>query len=200
MHPAAADALIDEEDFDRGERLPYWADLWPSAIALARFISAHDLAGKTAIELGCGVGLPTILALERGAEVLATDHYEAPLDFARYNAGVNGIREPRTALLDWHEPGGVVGSFDLVLAADVLYERRNVPSLVTLIPRLLAPDGEVLLADPRRKDEPAFIEEMELRGFRSSTRSAVVEQGDREVKVLVHSIRRCYRGSREPGG
>ncbi len=191
-HPAAADALIDEEDFARDERLPYWAELWPSAVALARRISGESLAGRRVIELGCGIGLPAVVALAGGAGVTATDHYEAALDFVRYNARVNlGVHEPEVRLLDWHahEAGGL-GLFDLVLAADVLYEARNVQSLAALIPALLAPGGELLLADPRRKDTPYFLEEMLERGFRSSTEDHATLSGDREVVVLVHRLRR----------
>ena len=72
----------------------------------------------------------------------------------------------------------------------MLYERRNAPALAALVPALLASDGEALFADPRRKDAPLFLELIEERGFQVSTRSVVVEQGEREVKVLVHRLRR----------
>ena len=189
LHPTSADALIDEEEFEGDERLPYWAELWPSAIALARHLAREDLSGRRAIELGCGVGLPSVVALARGAEVLATDHYEAALDFAVHNARTNLGREPRTALLDWHAPERL-GTFDLLLAADVLYEQRSVTVLADLVPELLAPGGEALFADPRRKDAPLFLDLMAERGFPASTQSAVVEQAGREVRVLVHRLRR----------
>ncbi len=187
--PAAADALIDEREFARDERLPYWADLWPSAIALARLISTWNLADVRAVELGCGVGLPSMVALTRGARVTSTDHYDAALDSARYNARVNLGREPETRLLDWHAPRTVgFGLYDLVLAADVLYESRNVPALAALIPTLLAPGGEALIADPRRKDAPVFLERMRERGFESSTEECFVISDGQEVKVIVHRL------------
>jgi predicted nicotinamide N-methyase len=187
-HPASVDDLLDEEDFEHDERLPYWAELWPSAVALARVLAREDLAGKRSIELGCGVGLPTVVALSRGARVLATDHNEAALDFATHNASANAGREPETALLDWFSPDDLP-PFDLVFAADVLYERRNAPALADLVPKLLAADGEALLADPRRPPAPAFLETIEARGFGISTESMVVEQGEREVRVLLHRIK-----------
>ena len=191
-HPAVADALIDEEEFAWDERLPYWAELWPSAVALARCVSNEDLFGKRVIELGCGLGLPSVVALACGAEVTATDHYRAALDFTRYNARANLGLGPEVRLLDWQapEPEGL-GPFDLVLAADVLYEPRNVSALAALIPTLLTSDGETLLADPRRKDAPRFLERMTERGFRWSTEEYVVPSGGRRVAVLVHRLRRC---------
>jgi predicted nicotinamide N-methyase len=189
-HPVSADDLIDEEDFDRDERLPYWAELWPSALALSRHLSKRDLTGIRAIELGCGVGLPTIVALTSGAAVLATDHYEAALDFAAHNARTNLDLDPDTALLDWRTPDiEGLGTFDLVLAADVLYERKNAAALADLVPRLLAPNGEALFADPRRDEAPVFLGAMEKLGFEDATEEITVQQGARGVKVILHRLR-----------
>jgi predicted nicotinamide N-methyase len=192
-HPAVADALIDEEEFAQDERLPYWAELWPSSVALARHVFREEhLAGKRVVELGCGVGLPSVTALGRGAGITATDHYEAALDFARYNALVNLDRELRTRILDWHTPRTHgLGYFDLVLVADVLYEWRNVAALAALIPTLLTPGGEVLLADPRRKNTPEFLGKMQERGFGFSTEECLVPLDDRTVTVFVHRLRPC---------
>jgi predicted nicotinamide N-methyase len=191
LHPASAEALIDEGDFEGDERLPYWAELWPSAIALARYLSREDLAGRRAIELGCGIGLPTVAALAGGAKVLATDHYEAALDFTVHNARTNLGREPEATLLDWHAPDPErLGTFDLVLAADVLYEARNLPALANLVPAVLASGGEAVFADPRRADAPVFLGLMERRGLENKTEGMEVEQGGRGVRVLIHRLRR----------
>jgi len=190
-HPVSADDLIDEDDFDRDERLPYWAELWPSALALSRNFSKRDLTGMRTIELGCGVGLPTVVALARGATVLATDHYEAALAFTAYNARKNLGREPDLVLLDWRAPDiASLGTFDLVLAADVLYERKNAAALAGLVPRLLAPGGEAVFADPRRDDAPFFLAAMKELGFEDAVGEATVKQGERGVKVLLHRLRR----------
>ena len=190
-HPSVPDELIDEVEFDRDERLPYWAEIWPSAIALARRLSREDLAGRRLIELGVGVGLPTLVALDRGAHVLATDYYAAAPDFTRHNALANGLPEPETALLDWHATPSV-GAFDLVIAADVMYEERSTRSLARLVPGLLIPGGEALFADPGRRYEPLFRELMQENGFGFETEetSVGVEGIERDVTVLLHSIRR----------
>jgi predicted nicotinamide N-methyase len=196
VHPVSVDDLLVEEDFEHDERLPYWAELWPSAISLARYLSRQDLSGKRAVELGCGVGLPTVVALDRGAQVLATDHNEAALDFVAHNARANLGREPGTALLDWFSPElDDLGTFDLLFAADVLYERRNAPALAALVPKLLAPGGEALFADPRRPPAPSFLETMRAQGFRVSTQGSTVDQGGREVRVLLHRLRRGNQAS-----
>lgn len=131
------------------------------------------------------------MALDRGARVAATDHYEIALDFAQHNARANTGRELETRHLDWHSPDiGEFGQFDLVLAADVLYEQRNVPALSDLIPNLLTPEGEALISDPRRRDTPDFHKAMKERGFKLSTQSTSVRQGEKEIEVLIHRFQR----------
>ncbi|MBV9455089.1 MAG: hypothetical protein JOZ19_13385, partial [Rubrobacter sp.] len=120
-----------------------------------------------------------------------TDHYAAALNFVRYNARVNLGLEPKTRLLDWHRPETKgFGPFDLILAADVLYEPRNVPALAALIPELLELGGDILLADPRRKDAPTFLKKMQDWGFRLSTEEYRVPSGAQRITVLVHRLRR----------
>ena len=147
--PRAADALIDEAEFEADERMPYWADLWPSARALTRHLLEHPPRERRILELGAGLSLPSLALRSLGLEPLATDYYGEALRFAEVNAVRNGLAPLRTALLDWrHPPAGE--SWDLVLAADVLYESRNAQALATLVPRIVADGGRMLLADPGR--------------------------------------------------
>jgi predicted nicotinamide N-methyase len=154
--PPDAEALLDEEAFEREEFLPYWAELWPSALALARAVAARDVTGLSVVELGCGLALPSIAAALGGARVLATDWSPDALAYAERNAHANG-GQLETARVAWAQPDELVGRgpFDLVLAADVLYEPRNTDQLLALLPRLA---DEVLLADPGRPALPAFVE------------------------------------------
>lgn len=156
VRPAEPDALLDEEAFERDEYLPYWAELWPSALALASAVAGRDLRGARVVELGCGLALPSIVAALRGASALATDWSDDALAFARRNARRNGAFL-RTLRCAWAEPGPLLAlaPFDLALASDVLYEQRNASELLELLPRL-AP--EVLLADPGRPFLRRFLE------------------------------------------
>jgi predicted nicotinamide N-methyase len=153
--PPSADDLLVEEAFEHEELLPYWAELWPSGVALARIVAERRPNGRI-VELGCGLGLPSIAASLGGADVLAVDWSEEALAATRRNASLNGATV-ETLRIDWHEPAGLLAraSFDVVLAADVLYERRDVEPLLDLLPRL-AP--EILLADPTRPAAATFLE------------------------------------------
>lgn len=189
--PETADALVDEAEFDHDERLPYWANLWPSAIALARHVAELELAGKKVVEVGCGVGLPAMAALANGAEVTVTDHYEAALDFAAHNARENTGRSLSTAMLDWRKPETWqgTGGFDVLLGGDVLYEPRNIVPLADVVEALLEPEGAALFADPGRREAGKFLEEMDRRGFESDATQRVVE-GEPEVRSTIHRLRR----------
>ncbi len=154
--PDDPEALLDEEAFAAGgdEFLPYWAELWPSGVALARALARRALKGARVVELGCGLGLPSIAAALAGGRPLATDWSADALEATAANAERNGARV-ETLKVDWREPDALVarGPFDLVLAADVLYEARNREPLLALLPRL---GREAWIADPGRATAAPF--------------------------------------------
>src|SRR4051794_31355437 len=131
LRPRDSEELLDEEAFEREEFLPYWADLWPSARALAAHLTRLPLSGMRVLELGCGLGVPSLVAALAGAEVLATDWSADALRFVDLNAARNGAAL-ETRLVRWDDPRALQDetSFDLVVAADVLYEQRNVDQLL----------------------------------------------------------------------
>jgi predicted nicotinamide N-methyase len=168
LRPRDSEALIDERAFaEEEEFLPYWAELWPSGVALARALDGRALRGVPVVELGCGLGLPSIVAARAGGRVLATDWSPAALALLAENAARNAVVLD-TLVADWTRPEELLarGPFPLVLAADVLYERRNVTVLLDLLPQLVAPAGEIWLADPGRAVADAFLELTDAEGWR----------------------------------
>jgi predicted nicotinamide N-methyase len=160
VRPRDAAVLIDREDVVAPEAYPpYWAKLWPSGDELAYQLSTRDWSGTSVVELGCGLGLPAIAAALAGGTVLATDRAPDALTFTEANAGANHA-EVETALCSWDAPESLVarGPWQLVLASDVLYERRNSDQLIELLPRLVTDDGAVWIADPGREMVPEFLE------------------------------------------
>ena len=187
--PRSADELINEIDFERDERLPYWADIWPSSTALAGAVSELDGTGKSALELGCGVGLVTIGALRAGFDVLATDYYEDALLFARRNGLSATGREPRTRHVDWRTFPDDLGRFDLVLASDVLYEREYATLVADAIVASLAPGGVALIADPGRVALLSFVTACEQRGCAVGIRARVPwTDGTARQTITIHEI------------
>ncbi len=140
---------------------PYWSVLWRSGVALARELDPARVAGLRVVELGCGLGVPSLAAARAGAEVLATDASAEALALLGRNARENEF-ELQTAVVDWRRPDDLVrrGPFDLVLAADVLYERSAVAQLLALLPRL---SPQAWIADPGRPAAEAFLESARAR-------------------------------------
>src|SRR5215204_5701127 len=91
LAPRDSEALLSEAAFAHEEFLPYWAELWPSALALARVLARRPLTGRRVIELGCGLGLPAIAAALAGGRVLATDWSPDSVAMTARNAERNGV-------------------------------------------------------------------------------------------------------------
>ena len=162
--PDDPETLIDESRFDEDEFLPYWAELWPSGIALARHVAELELGGKRVLELGCGLALPSFAAALAGAEMLATDWSPEAVDLVAVNASANGL-SVTAAVLDWSAGASDVGLFDLVVAADVLYEERNALPVLRLLHEAVAPGGQALIADPGRRHAAGFYDHAREAGW-----------------------------------
>jgi len=191
LKPANPDDLIREEDFVKDERLPYWADVWPSSIILAGKLLELDGHGRTALELGCGVGLSTLAATSAGFDVLSTDYYEDALDVTRANVFRNLGKLARTRLVDWRHLPLDLGTFDLIFASDVLYEQEYAKLLPILFRGLLSKDGIALIADPGRVAAPVFVEACVEHGFvirQKETRP--FESGEIKQKIDIYEIGR----------
>jgi predicted nicotinamide N-methyase len=156
LRPRDSEALLREEAFEHEELLPYWAELWPSGVALARVLRGRSLRGARTLELGCGLGLPSIAAALAGARVLATDWSSEAVAMTAANAERNDA-ELETLVCSWTEPGPLIerAPWDLLLGSDLLYEARNADALLDLLPRL---GRELWLADPGRAPAARFLE------------------------------------------
>jgi len=189
--PANADHLITEADYVMDERLPYWADLWPSARILAATLLGEVGGGRRLLEMGCGVGLATIAAMHAGFDVTATDYYDEAVHVTRSNAARNLGREPQARLVNWREWPADLGTFDVVIAADVLYEAEYASLVASCLARALAPDGVALIADPGRLALPAFRECVVEEGLEiASVEKTRYEEGVVKQEVQVMRIRR----------
>ncbi len=196
IRPESSEALISEADFERDERLPYWAELWPSALILARHVAAMDGAGRMMLELGCGVGLVATAGIQAGFEVAATDYYEDALLFAGVNVARNTGLEPVLRALDWRSIPDDLGVFDLIVASDVLYERQYPPLIAALLGRALAPGGAAIIADPGRVAAPALPDACANHGLVVTRRARVpFEDGTIRQTIDLLTIQRADEGS-----
>lgn len=161
---AVLDQLIakDKEDIHlKDERIPYWMDLWPSAIALSNFIlnNAELFKGKNSIEIGAGLAMPSIVAAEYCKTVWITDYLEDALLFAQKNAALNAITNVIYHQLDWRNVD-IHQKFDVVLASDIAYEKRFHKELPRAINMLMKDDGVCYLTEPGRVLAKNFLQEV----------------------------------------
>lgn len=159
------DALIekgeDHEDY-RDQRIPYWADLWHAAIALGKYLVRENIIqpGWKVTEIGCGLGLPGIVAGMLGAEVLLTDYLEEPLEFLKINWEKNSKAPLQTLKMDWRQPAEHLQT-DLLLASDVAYEQRFFVDLEHAFNRMMKPGGRIIITEPSREMAKGFIQKLQ---------------------------------------
>jgi SAM-dependent methyltransferase len=147
--PRNADELISEAD----SRL------------LATTILEQNGEHQSLLELGCGLGLPSTAAVRAGFAVTSTDYYEDSLHVARFNCWrANGV-EPAVRMIDWRALPPDLGLFDVVIAADVLYERPYGTLVAAAIAATLKPNGVAWITDPGRSGLDAFLEQAGVHGL-----------------------------------
>jgi ETFB lysine methyltransferase len=191
-------AAMGEGALGDDERLPYWVELWPAAVLLARFValSAERVRGRFCLDAGCGLGLSALVAAAAGGRVLAFDYEPEALVFARRNIELNrellGPAEPPLfAVMDWRAPAFARGSVDLLLGADILYERRFFEPVAALLDYALAPDGAAFIADPERSVSAPAWARLEALGWNVATPlSGRVAQGGQNMNVHIRQISR----------
>jgi len=144
---------------------PYWAHLWIGARAIAkRLVESGALCGKRVLDLGCGVGLPGLVAAALGAEVWFVDREPAALEFVRHSARRSGFFAVHTNCLDYGRESLPV-TFDLILGAEIVYDPSSYMPLCDFLVRHLEASGEILLTDAFRSDAERFFAELRGRGF-----------------------------------
>ncbi len=197
--PDDIDAILDlpitAERFARDEYLPYWAQPWPSSVLLAEEILRSEPGdGRSAVELGCGLGLVSLAAAARGWSVTAGDYDADALAFAERNAALNGLQLRQTLRIDYREPAPPA-AYDAVFAADLLYERRKAGPVAGWIAAALRPDGLALVADPNRSAADGFPEAAAACGLHVSVRTVqTVTPAGLVARGRIWSVRHAGQG------
>ena len=155
-----------------------FGQVWPAGRVLAQAMSSFDVAGKRILELGCGLGLASLVLSRRKADITASDHHPLAEEFLTYNAALNGLAAPAYLDISWTQPQPNLGKFDLIIASDVLYERGHAEQLSRLISLHATPSSEVLITDPGRGNSGAFSTAMKAQGYALDEVRTAFDDGD----------------------
>ena len=170
--------------------MPYWAEIWPSSIALSQYIAkSNKLRDKEILELGCGVGLPSIIAKEQGATVTLSDFQEDALRIAELNWIVNFGELPRVMILDWRKPPSNL-KYEIIIASDVVYEQSLFLPVLNTLKNVLADNGELYLSEPNRNVAREFFGLLHSQNFQFEKSDEKVDNGDRQLDITIYRIRR----------
>ena len=175
-HPYRLRALSDRQQFadpdGHGERMgvspAQWSlfgQLWPASRLLAQAVHGIELRERRILEIGCGLGLASLVLQRRGANVVASDAHPLADAFLAYNAALNGLPAVHYRQMRWDRALPSLGRFDLIVASDVLYERDNAVLLAGVVERHALDTAEVLVADPGRDSSAPFTRLLAEQGF-----------------------------------
>ncbi len=190
-HPYRLRVLSDRQQFadpdGHGVRMgissAQWSlfgQLWPAGRLLAQAMHRIDISGKRILEIGCGLGLASLVLQRRGADVVASDTHPLAEPFLAYNAALNALPAVHYRHMRWDHPLPTLGEFDLIIASDVLYERDHAALLAGVVKRHARPGAEVLITDPGRGNSAPFTRMLEAQGFELTRSRCAMDDDDAE--------------------
>ncbi len=144
---------------------PIFGIVWPSSVVLAHHMHKYDTADKRILEVGCGIGLTSLLLNKNNADITATDHHPAANEFLKRNIELNSASPIVFSRLDWADEQDDLGLFDVIVGSDLLYEDYNINLLANFINRHASQKCEVIIVDPGRGKKNKLAREMRKFGF-----------------------------------
>ncbi|MBC7602161.1 MAG: SAM-dependent methyltransferase [Ramlibacter sp.] len=194
-------SLLDKAQFDDPEGLaalqgissaqwPLFGLLWPSGRVLAHAMLTFELDGRRVIELGCGLALASLVVHRRGGDITASDCHPLAQAFLIENLRTNELPVMKYELANWNSENSALGTFDVIIGSDLLYDRNQPEALSQFIDRHSAPDVEVLIADPDRGNQVSFSKKMGALGYSHSEKRVIALPAGTPFKGRLHTYLR----------
>ena len=139
--------------------------IWPSGEVLARLMFRYEIRGKRILEVGCGIGLASLVLNHRLANITATDHHPEAARLLSENTSLNEDRRIPFVRTAWADSNSELGKFDLIIGSDVLYEQGHAEQLAEFIDNHARTRCNVIVVDPRRRHLGRFKTQMINRGY-----------------------------------
>lgn len=169
---------------------PIFGQLWPAGCLLAEIVDRMDLRGLKILEVGCGLALAGIVAHGKGFDVTVSDYHPAAEVFLKHNLELNSMNSLKYIEANWSKVYESLGTFDMIIGSDLLYDREHPELLASFIVRHLSDDGRVIITDPGRQNYRKFSKAMEERGFArvSTLQKLAAEIGNHSDKNQFHVL------------
>jgi EEF1A lysine methyltransferase 3 len=178
-----------EHSLSEAVELPYWAKIWDATLLLAYFLGKQPvIRGQRVLEIGAGLGVAGIYAALCGHNVTISDDSQEALLFARANALLNDCPQVMARKLDWRHPD-LSDQFDVIIGAEVVYDRQLYPDLVQFFCSVLKPQGIIFLAKNAQLPTPTFFSELTRHFKFKQTVQTVSTDGDSQ-QIVLYAIRR----------
>ena len=142
-----------------------FGQVWPSGRVLAEAMCSFEVAGKRILEIGCGLGLSSLVLQRRKADITASDQHPLVESFLAHNARLNNLPKLAYRDLHWAVPDVELGRFDLMIGSDILYERDHIELLAILLKRHALASAEVVFTDPGRGNSAPFTRALAEQGY-----------------------------------
>lgn len=147
---------------------PLFGVIWPSGEVLAHLMFDYEVEGKRILEVGCGIGLASLVLNHRKADITATDYHPEVGVFLLANTDLNDDQQITFVRTGWSEADDGLGTFDLIIGSDLLYERGHAEELSQFIDQHARAHCEVIIIDPGRGHRTRFNREMVKLGYACS--------------------------------
>lgn len=181
-------AMTPEEQLDpfAEDLCPYFGILWPAAQGLSQYLERMDFnfKNKSVIELGCGLGLPSLVATHLGGKVLATDFHPDVEEYFQRNARHSNLT-CQYQRLNWREDNEL-GLFDVVIGSDVLYESKHPMEVARGLVKYVKAGGKIILSDPGRSYLQKFVDAMKELGHQEEISTETVD--GKEIFVIEYTV------------
>jgi predicted nicotinamide N-methyase len=147
---------------------PLFGVIWESSEVLAHEMVDFDIQGKRILEVGCGMALSSLLLNSRCADITATDYHPEAGAYLVQNTSLNNGAKIPYLRTRWEDSMLGLGKFDVIIGADLLYERNHINLLSVFIDRHANASCEIIIVDPGRGNHSAFSKKMVLLGYSHS--------------------------------
>ena len=147
---------------------PLFGIVWPSGMVLANHMMTYQTKGKRILEIGCGIGISSLLLNERLDDITATDYHPEVEGFLNRNTSLNNGKPIAFQRIDWAADNNSLGRFDIIIGSDLLYEDQHVKLLADFIRNHANENCAVVIVDPGRGRKAKFSKQMTAHGFASN--------------------------------